>query len=131
MKKFIFIFYLFLAPCFAAGDFYQFKNPEQQQQFNFLTNELRCLVCQNQNIAESNAGLAADLRGEIYQKIQQGESNTAIIEYLVTRYGNFILYDPPMDRQTMGLWLTPFLLLLIGLSYLLYYIYRNQKAKKL
>src|SRR5947207_328544 len=103
MRKLIFIILLLTAPAFAA-DIYPFSNYQEQKRFELLTTELRCLVCQNQNLAESNAGLAADLREIIYKKIKQGRSDKEIIQYLVERYGNFILYRPPLTLATLGLW---------------------------
>ena len=107
---------------FAVQDFYVFKTPEQQKQFTTLTTELRCLVCQNQNLAESNAPLASDLRDHIFQHIQQGQSNKQIIDYLVARYGDFILYRPPLNMETFGLWFGPFIFLLFSMGYLFYYV---------
>ncbi len=118
---------LFLTPlCFATEDFYPFTSSLQQQRFEKLTGELRCLVCQNQNLAESNAGLAVDLRNEVYKQILQGRSDQQIITYLVARYGDFILYHPPFNRATSGLWLAPFLLLFFGVGYLFFYIKRKE-----
>ncbi len=128
MKKLL-ILILVIIPLqlFAAEDFYQFVSPKEQGRFITLTSELRCLVCQNQNLAESNAPLATDLRRQVYQHIQQGQSDQQIIAYLVERYGNFILYRPPFNAATLGLWLGPFLFLLIGLVYLLHYIYKMKR----
>lgn len=130
MKRLVIILILFILPnCYllAAEDYYQFSNAEQQQRFQSLTTELRCLVCQNQNLAESNAGLAVDLRNQVYQKIQQGQSNKEIVSYLVSRYGDFILYRPPMNNLTFILWLGPFIFLLCGITYLIYYIVKRQR----
>jgi cytochrome c-type biogenesis protein CcmH len=128
MKKWLWILLLIITPCLAAEDIYQFTTPEQQTRFEVLTTQLRCLVCQNQNIAESNAPLAADLREQIYQHIRHGQSNQQIVDYLVARYGDFILYRPPFNLQTMCLWLAPFLLLLMGLSYLFYYLWKMRRV---
>lgn len=122
MKKFLIFILLFSAPLLAAEDYYTFTSKQQQQQFQVLTSELRCLVCQNQNLAESNSGLAADLRDQIYQRVQRGQSNQEIIDYLVARYGNFILYRPPVNGVTLILWLSPVLILVFGLIYLIYYL---------
>ncbi len=131
MKRFIFVLLFlingFTSSTFAAQDLYQFKEPQREARFLELTQQLRCLVCQNQNLAESNASLATDLRTQIYQQIQQGKSNKNIVDYLVARYGNFILYNPPVNRHTAGLWFGPFLVLLLGLSYLIYYVTRIKK----
>jgi cytochrome c-type biogenesis protein CcmH len=130
MKKIFLFLIIFIFPGYgliAAEDYYQFDTQEQQQRFQTLTTELRCLVCQNQNLAESNSGLASDLRGQIYQKVKQGQSDPEIIHYLVNRYGDFILYRPPFNPATLGLWIGPFLFLIIGLSYLIYYIRKKQR----
>jgi cytochrome c-type biogenesis protein CcmH len=131
MKKLLSIFPLLMTlayPSFAAQDFYEFSSPAQQQRFESLTNHLRCLVCQNQTLAESNAPLATDLRDQIYQQVQHGQSNQQIIDYLVARYGDFILYQPPLNTLTLGLWFGPFLILIAGLSYLLYYLKKSKRV---
>lgn len=79
-----------------------------------LSEELRCLVCQNQTLADSNADLAVDLRNQVKSLIDQGKSDTQIKTYLVERYGDFVLYKPPMQANTWLLWLGPFVLLLLG-----------------
>lgn len=79
-----------------------------------LASELRCLVCQNQSIADSNADLAADLRRQIQQQIAAGKSDDEILAYMVARYGDFVLYQPPVKSTTFLLWIGPALLLLIG-----------------
>ena len=122
MKKILLILLIIPFNLFAVQDFYVFKTPEQQKQFTTLTTELRCLVCQNQNLAESNAPLASDLRDHIFQHIQQGQSNKQIIDYLVARYGDFILYRPPLNMETFGLWFGPFIFLLFSMGYLFYYV---------
>lgn len=125
MRKLLFILFFILTPCFAAQDYYQFDSQEKEQNFNKLTSELRCLVCQNQNLAESNAALATDLRNQIYQKVQQGESNQQIVDYLVQRYSHFILYQPPLNSSTLALWFGPFLFLISGIGYLIFYVRRK------
>ena len=79
-----------------------------------LANELRCLVCQNQSIAESNAELAVDLRRQIREQIAAGRSDDEIVDFMVTRYGDFVLYRPPFKAVTLLLWLGPALLVLAG-----------------
>jgi cytochrome c-type biogenesis protein CcmH len=112
----------------AFQDFYVFKNQTHKERFELLTSELRCLVCQNQNLSESNAPLATDLRNQIYEQISEGREDDEIIHYLVERYGNFILYRPPLNPFTIGLWFGPILLLLVSLFYLIYYIRRKKRA---
>lgn len=108
-----------LQKTFAAQDLYIFPNAEKKTQFYDLITQLRCLVCQNENLADSNATLAQDLRREIYTMIEQGKSNSEITKYLVDRYGNFILFKPPMNHQTLFLWFAPFLFLGVGVLVLL------------
>ena len=80
-----------------------------------LTEQLRCLVCQNQSIADSHADLAMDLKHQVREKLIQGWSDEQVIDYMVQRYGDFVLYRPPVKAQTWGLWFGPFALLLVGL----------------
>jgi cytochrome c-type biogenesis protein CcmH len=128
MKKYVFQFLMLavLGSCFAAQDVYPL-DASLKQRFQTLTSEFRCLMCQNQNLAESNAPLASDLREQIYQKIKQGQSDKEIITYLASRYGDYVLYRPPFNIYTAALWCGPFLLLLLGLSYLLLYLPKNRR----
>ena len=91
-----------------------FENQQQQERFDELTKELRCLVCQNQNLADSDAPLAHDLRREVHTMLQTGQSNEQIKQFMVERYGDFVLYRPPVQQNTYLLWLAPAVLLLIG-----------------
>lgn len=91
-----------------------FANQQQQERFNKLTEELRCLVCQNQNLADSDAPLAHDLRREVHEMVLAGRTNEQVKEFLVTRYGDFVLYRPPVQKNTYLLWLAPLVLLLMG-----------------
>lgn len=132
MKKLLLLFIIIAMPVCtfaAAEDYYHFNTPEQQHHFTALTTELRCLVCQNQNLAESNAALAVDLRKQIYDQVSQGQSSQQIIDYLVSRYGSFILYNPPFNLATFGLWFSPILLLIIGIGYLLFYLRKNKQRE--
>ncbi len=99
----------------CAVDYRQFANPEQQEAYETLTSELRCLVCQNQTIADSNAELAADLRRQVYEMLQQGKSKQDIVQFMTDRYGDFVLYNPPFKLKTGLLWIGPVVFLLIGL----------------
>jgi len=94
------------------------QDPVLEQRVMAISGELRCLVCQNQTIADSNAELAADLRNEVREKIRQGESDREIIDFMVERYGDFVLYRPPFKATTLLLWLGPLLLLAAGLAIL-------------
>ena len=93
-------------------------DPEMEKTVNEISAELRCLVCQNQTIADSHAGLAVDLKNQVRDMVKKGQSQDEIVEYMVTRYGDFVLYRPPVKPTTILLWVGPFLLLLIGLTVL-------------
>ncbi len=98
-----------------ASSMYPLDTPKQEAQFNYLLRELRCLVCQNQDLADSNAGLAKDLRQEVYELVKSGKSDNDIIAYLTARYGDFILFNPPLKTVTVVLWFGPLLFMVIGL----------------
>jgi len=93
----------------------EFDDPAQQALFKELAAELRCLVCQNQNIADSNATLAQDLRREIHSMISRGDTKPQIIDFMVQRYGEFVLYRPRFTTKTLVLWIGPFILFAFGL----------------
>ena len=98
----------------AAVDTYEFDSDADRQRYRQLTAELRCPKCQNQNIADSNAPIAMDLRQEIYRLLGEGKSNEEVVEHLVLRYGDFVRYKPPFDQRTWLLWVGPFALLGMG-----------------
>jgi cytochrome c-type biogenesis protein CcmH len=116
-----------LAPAFAREASPVAEDPATEARLVALSNELRCLVCQNQTIADSNAGLAVDLRNEIREKIQSGMSDAEIKEFMVTRYGDFVLYRPPVKNTTLVLWVGPFLLLAVGGGVLYFNLKRRRK----
>ena len=107
-----------LAPVQASIEAYQFESAEMEADYNQLINELRCLVCQNQNLAGSDADLARDLRRETYDMLSQGKSQQQVVDFMVARYGDFVLYRPQFKSTTYLLWLGPFLLLLCVLFFL-------------
>ena len=100
----------------AAGDAapLRFANPVEEQRFHALVTELRCVMCQNQSLADSNAQIAHDLRREVLALMRQGKSDAQIRDYLVARYGEFVLYKPRVEATTWLLWFGPALLLLVG-----------------
>jgi len=106
----------------AAIEVYEFNDPKQEEAFKELTFELRCLVCQNQNIADSNADLAKDLRNEIHKMLNEGNDKQQVVDFMVARYGDFVLYRPPVNPQTALLWFGPFLIGIIGLILLIRFI---------
>jgi cytochrome c-type biogenesis protein CcmH len=106
---------LFSSFSYAEIDHHQFQSIEQEQSYQTLISELRCLVCQNQTIADSNADLAKDLRRQVYEMLQQGQSQQQIADFMTERYGDFVLYNPNFNLKTGLLWLGPALFLLMGL----------------
>jgi len=122
--------WFFSALAMAGVEVHEFKTPEQEQQYNRMIDELRCLVCQNQNLADSNAELAQDLRQEVYDMIQQGASDQEIIDFMVARYGDFVLYRPPLKSTTLLLWIGPFVILGVGVLALLLYIRKRRGIKE-
>jgi len=108
---------------------YEFDNAEQESVYNELVDELRCLVCQNQTIADSNAELAQDMKRKTHELVMQGKTKKEISDFMVQRYGNFVQYKPPVDPTTYLLWAGPFIILFIGLFFLIKII-RNRKVEK-
>jgi cytochrome c-type biogenesis protein CcmH len=98
----------------ATTPIYSFQQPQQQQLFQRVLTEFRCLVCQNEDLADSDATLAQDLRQQIYQQVKQGKNEQDIKQYLVSRYGDFVLYNPPFQANTYLLWIMPFVIIMIG-----------------
>jgi cytochrome c-type biogenesis protein CcmH len=97
---------------FAAED------PVLEKRVAALADELRCLVCQNQTLADSNAPLAVDLRNQIREQLAKGASEREVVDFMVTRYGDFVLYRPPFKASTIALWVGPFVLLILGIGVL-------------
>ncbi len=120
---------ILLVPCLAAAEEARplADNPQAEARLKALAVELRCLVCQNQTLADSNAPLAEDLRREVREMIAKGMSDQDIIDFLVARYGDFVLYRPPLKATTTLLWLGPFLLLIAGATTLVLALRRRQK----
>ncbi len=122
---------VFLLALFLAGsalgriDTYQFSDPKQEALYQELIQELRCLVCQNQNIADSNAELAKDLRRKTYEMVRKGEDKDQIVDFMVARYGDFVMYKPPFKASTVILWLGPVIIFVLGLVMLIRIIRRR------
>lgn len=115
MRLFLLIILSIVMTCSWAEARYPFTNPKQQVRFQSLLHELRCPVCQNQDLADSNASVAVDLRQEVYRRILMNQSDQDIIQYVTSRYGDFILFKPPLRTTTMILWFGPIVLLGAGL----------------
>lgn len=107
---------------------YRFDNPEQEALYRKLIAELRCLVCQNQDLADSNADLAVDLRRKTYDMVSTGKSEQEVKAYMVARYGDFVLYRPPVKPLTFLLWGGPFIILAIGL-FVLFRVIKRRSAE--
>lgn len=121
---------LVLAPVAAqaAIETYEFADDALLERYQLLSAELRCPKCQNQNIAGSNAPIAADLRKQLYQQLQAGRSDAEIIDYMVQRYGEFVLYRPRLDKVTLVLWLAPLILLTLAGCILFSTLRRNRST---
>lgn len=118
---------LLATSAFAIDSNAPLKDPQLQARYETLTHQLRCLVCQNESIANSTADLAADLRGQVRKMLLEGMSNAEIIDYMTDRYGQFVLYKPPVRPSTWLLWAGPFALLLVGAGGLALVIRRRSR----
>jgi len=127
MMRHLFLPLLLLVPLLAQGaiEVHQFDDPQKEKIYKELIDELRCLVCQNQNLADSNAELAQDLRQKTYEMVEAGKSKDEIVDWMVARYGDFVLYRPPLQRNTLLLWVGPFLIFLVGVVVLVRFIRRR------
>lgn len=106
---------LYLTPLQAATlAEYTFEDSAKHDEFRAIIEEMRCLVCQNESLAGSNAELAVDLRNEIYEMLKNGQSKDEIINFMVARYGDFVLYNPPVKPSTYPIWFGPLIVFLIG-----------------
>ena len=112
MRKLLFLMVFLSLPALS-------EDPDLEKRVTGLAHELRCLVCQNQTIADSNAPLAVDLRNQIREQLAAGKSESDVMEFMVARYGDFVLYRPPLKASTVLLWVGPFAFLLLGI-FLLY-----------
>jgi len=131
MKPLLFILLLVISINSYAVDSRQLSDPKQQESYETLTKELRCLVCQNQTIADSNAELASDLRRQVYEMLQQGKSEQEIIRYMTDRYGEFVLYKPAFAGKTSLLWIAPVVFLFMGLMTVFLVIRRKRATAQL
>ncbi len=121
------MFLIFSLSANAATEVLEFDSTQQEQQYHELIDELRCLVCQNQNLADSNAALAQDLRERTYQMVRSGDSSDEIVDYMVARYGEFIMYRPPLRASTYLLWFGPLVFLLLAVLTVVLYWRRTRR----
>ena len=121
---------LWLAPvALAVIETYEFSSPDLEVRYHQLSQELRCPKCQNQNIADSNAPIARDLRVVLYEQLEQGATDDEILAFMVARYGEFVRYRPGVDRNTVLLWTAPGLLLMLGAASLLIHLRQRTSAQ--
>lgn len=125
------LFFILLNLCFVSGaiakEAQPSEDPQIEQRMKALTEQLRCLVCQNETLADSHADLAEDLRKQIREQMKAGKSDQEILAYLTQRYGDFVLYKPPVKLTTYLLWFGPFALLLSGIFVLYLYVKRRRE----
>jgi cytochrome c-type biogenesis protein CcmH len=119
------------ATAFAIDAERAFDDPVLQERYETINRELRCLVCQNQTLADSNAPLAVDLRNQIREQLKSGKSERDVMEYMVARYGDFVLYRPPLKATTVALWAGPFVFLVFGAWILVRLLRRRAPEREL
>jgi cytochrome c-type biogenesis protein CcmH len=113
------------APARALDDYGQLEDPALQARFEHITGQLRCLVCQNESIADSNVELASDLRRQVREMLLAGRSDDAIFKFMTDRYGEFVRFNPPLEAKTLLIWGAPFVMLLLG-ALIVYRIVRQR-----
>jgi len=114
----------------AVDEAGQLENPALQARYENLTKELRCLVCQNESVADSNAFLARDLRKQVQEMLVAGKSDADILDFMTARYGEFVRYNPPLETKTVLLWGSPFILVAVGLI-VIFRVMRNRSRMPL
>ena len=117
-------------PARALDDYGQLTNPALQARFEHITAQLRCLVCQNESIADSNVELASDLRRQVREMLLAGQSDDAIFKFMTDRYGEFVRFNPPLETKTLFIWGAPFVMLLLGVL-IVYRIVRQRSRMPL
>lgn len=127
MRAWLLVVLLQVLPAGAVIETYQFDNEQQRVRYHQFIEELRCPKCQNQNLAGSNSPIAEDLRRELHRLLDEGRSDQQIVDYMVSRYGDFILYRPRFNPETALLWLAPAIFLLLG-CWLMVRVYRRQST---
>ena len=110
--------------------FYKFDDPVLEERFNKLIEDLRCPKCQNNNLADSNAPLSNDLKEIVYDKMHEGATDKEIIEFLKARYGDFIYYKPPINSSTFFIWFGPFIVLLLGVTFIYRSVIKSKQEKQ-
>ena len=111
----------------ARFETHDFATPEMENDYNILVQELRCLVCQNQNLADSNAELAQDMRLRVYKMLSEGSSREEIVDFMVVRYGDFVMYRPPVKSSTYVLWYGPLIFFAVAALVVVSYMRKQKK----
>lgn len=127
MYRWLFLLSLLATAVSARVEVLEFGSPDEERRYKNLIAELRCLVCQNQNLADSDADLAADLRRITHRMIVEGKSDGDIVEFMVERYGDFVLYRPPLKPETAALWIGPAVLFGAGVVILVVFVRRRER----
>ncbi len=130
LKNIIFILCVLFVSSQANARFetHDFASPQMEKDYNVLVQELRCLVCQNQNLADSNAELAQDMRLRVYKMLSEGSSKDEIVEFMVVRYGDFVMYRPPVKSTTFLLWFGPLIFFAVAAIVVVSYMRRQKKG---
>jgi cytochrome c-type biogenesis protein CcmH len=128
MRRLLILLVLLGGPLHAAVETFDFATEEQRQRYLEFAQELRCPKCQNQNLADSNAPIAEDLRLELHRLLLDGKSDEEIVDFMVTRYGEYVLYEPRLEAKTALLWGAPVLMLGVGLLVLAGIVRRARRA---
>lgn len=121
---------MYAGQAMAVIETYDFSNDDNRLRYQVLVDELRCPKCQNQNLSGSNSPIAKDLRHELHRMIEEGQNDKMITDFMVKRYGNFVLYRPPLDKNTLILWFSPIILGALALSFALFYRRRQSKMDR-
>lgn len=116
------------ASLLAEAEIITFKNAQNKENYTVLVNELRCLVCQNQTIGDSDADLAKDLRAKVYDMVESGQSQSDVIDYMTARYGDFVLYRPAFRMKTLLLWLGPLVFLFLAIFFVIRWVRSQSNA---
>jgi cytochrome c-type biogenesis protein CcmH len=124
-------FFALTSQAVVDGHKYPFDNEIDKERFEILAEELRCPKCQNQNLADSNAPVASDLRDKVYELMIEGQTDDEIVDYLVARYGDFVRYNPPVQQNTFFLWFGPGVMVLIGLMVIINLSRSGKKSQPL
>ena len=114
LRAVVLSFLIFSLPSFAVIETYEFGDDGAKARYQQMIDDLRCPKCQNQNLSGSNSPIAKDLRREVHRLITEGQSNENIKAFMVKRYGNYVLYEPPVDKNTYMIWGLPFILLVLA-----------------